>query len=245
MRFENKVVLITGGTRGMGESHAEAFAKEGAIVYITGNTEEEGKKTASKIQNCTFVKQDVSVEKDWINIIKKIEQEHGRLDILVNNAGIVISKLLGEMTLEEYMRIINVNQVSIFLGLSHSLELLKKGTNASVINISSVAGLRTSLGDVSYTSSKFAVRAMSEVAAREWAQFNIRVNAVCPGAIQTPMLMQSNVADAVKIISEKIPMKRIGAPSELTNVVLFLASTESSYCTGSTFVADGGMVLTQ
>ncbi|MDD3862427.1 MAG: SDR family NAD(P)-dependent oxidoreductase, partial [Clostridia bacterium] len=210
-----------------------------------GNTEEEGKKTASKIQNCTFVKQDVSVEKDWINIIKKIEQEHGRLDILVNNAGIIISKLLGETTLEEYMRIINVNQVSIFLGLSHSLELLKKGTNASVINISSVAGLRTSLGDVSYTSSKFAVRAMSEVAAREWAQFNIRVNAVCPGAIQTPMLMQSNVEEAVKIISEKIPMKRIGAPSELTNVVLFLASTESSYCTGSTFVADGGMVLTQ
>lgn len=245
MRFENKVVLITGGTRGMGKSHAEAFAKEGAIVYITGNTEEEGKKTASKIQNCTFVKQDVSVEKDWINIIKKIEQEHGRLDILVNNAGIIISKLLGETTLEEYMRIINVNQVSIFLGLSHSLELLKKGTNASVINISSVAGLRTSLGDVSYTSSKFAVRAMSEVAAREWAQFNIRVNAVCPGAIQTPMLMQSNVEEAVKIISEKIPMKRIGAPSELTNVVLFLASTESSYCTGSTFVADGGMVLTQ
>lgn len=245
MRFENKVVLITGGTRGMGKSHAEAFAKEGATVYITGNTEEEGKKTASKIQNCTFVKQDVSVEKDWINIIKKIEQEHGRLDILVNNAGIIISKLLGEMTLEEYMRIINVNQVSIFLGLSHSLELLKKGTNASVINISSVAGLRTSLGDVSYTSSKFAVRAMSEVAAREWAQFNIRVNAVCPGAIQTPMLMQSNVEEAVKIISEKIPMKRIGAPSELTNVVLFLASTESSYCTGSTFVADGGMVLTQ
>jgi 3alpha(or 20beta)-hydroxysteroid dehydrogenase len=245
MRFENKVVLITGGTRGMGKSHAEAFAKEGATVYITGNTEEEGKKTASKIQNCTFVKQDVSVEKDWINIIKKIEQEHGRLDILVNNAGIVISKLLGEMTLEEYMRIINVNQVSIFLGLSHSLELLKKGINASVINISSVAGLRTSLGDVSYTSSKFAVRAMSEVAAREWAQFNIRVNAVCPGAIQTPMLMQSNVEEAVKIISEKIPMKRIGAPSELTNVVLFLASTESSYCTGSTFVADGGMILTQ
>lgn len=242
MKFKNKVVLITGGAGGMGKVHAEAFIKEGATVFIT-DISSEGEKVASQFKNCFFIKQDVAKEADWKNVIKKIDEKCGRLDILVNNAGIVNYKPLGMMTLDEYMRVVNVNQVSIFLGLTHSLELLKKGKDASVINISSVAGLKCSPTGAAYSSSKFAVRALTEVAALEWAPFKIRVNTICPGAINTPMLVQPDTKDAVKEFAQKIPLKRIGEPEELTKAVFFLASSDSSYCTGSTIVVDGGSIL--
>ena len=243
MKFKNKIVLITGGARGMGKTHAEAFVKEGATVFITDVLTAEGEKIASSLKNCSFIKQDVSKEADWINVIKKIDEKYGKLDILVNNAGIVLFKPLGMMTFEEYMHVVNVNQVSVFLGMTHSLNLLKKGTDASVINISSVAGLKGMPAGAAYNSSKFAVRALTEVAALDWAPYKIRVNTICPGAVDTAMLGSDDIKDLFKEYVNSIPMKRIGQPEELTKAVMFLASSDSSYCTGSTIVVDGGSSL--
>jgi len=243
MKFKNKIVLITGGARGMGKTHAEAFVKEGATVFITDVLTAEGEKIASSLKNCSFIKQDVSKEADWINVIKKIDEKYGKLDILVNDAGIVLFKPLGMMTFDEYMRVVNVNQVSVFLGMTHSLNLLKKGTDASVINISSVAGLKGMPAGAAYNSSKFAVRALTEVAALDWAPYKIRVNTICPGAVDTAMLGSDDIKDLFKGFVESIPMKRIGQPEELTKAVMFLASSDSSYCTGSTIVVDGGSSL--
>ncbi|MDD3397534.1 MAG: SDR family NAD(P)-dependent oxidoreductase [Clostridia bacterium] len=243
MKFKNKIVLITGGARGMGKTHAEAFVKEGATVFITDVLTAEGEEIASSLKNCSFIKQDVSKEADWINVIKKIDEKYGKLDILVNNAGIVLFKPLGMMTFDEYMRVVNVNQVSVFLGMTHSLNLLKKGTDASVINISSVAGLKGMPAGAAYNSSKFAVRALTEVAALDWAPYKIRVNTICPGAVDTAMLGSDDIKDLFKEYVNSIPMKRIGQPEELTKAVMFLASSDSSYCTGSTIVVDGGSSL--
>lgn len=242
MKFKDKIVLITGGASGMGKEHAKEFVKEGATVVIT-DISLEGEKVASELKNCLFIKQDVAKEADWKNVVKIVNEKFGRLDILINNAGIVLYKPLGMMTLEEYMRVVNVNQVSVFLGMSHCLELLKKGKNASVINISSIAGLTCSPAGAAYSSSKFAVRALTEVAAQEWAPFKIRVNTICPGAINTPMLVQPDTKDAVNEFAKSIPLKRIGNPEELTKAVMFFASSDGSYCTGSTLVVDGGSIL--
>lgn len=242
MKFKDKIVLITGGASGMGKEHAKEFVKEGATVVIT-DISLEGEKVASELKNCLFIKQDVAKEADWKNVVKIVNEKFGRLDILINNAGIVLYKPLGMMTLDEYMRVVNVNQVSVFLGMSHCLELLKKGKNASVINISSIAGLTCSPAGAAYSSSKFAVRALTEVAAQEWAPFKIRVNTICPGAINTPMLVQPDTKDAVNEFAKSIPLKRIGNPEELTKAVMFFASSDGSYCTGSTLVVDGGSIL--
>lgn len=242
MKFKNKIVLITGGASGMGKEHAKEFVKEGATVVIT-DISLEGEKVASELKNCLFIKQDVAKEADWKNVVKIVNEKFGRLDILINNAGIVLYKPLGMMTLDEYMRVVNVNQVSVFLGMSQCLELLKRGKNASVINISSIAGLTCSPAGAAYSSSKFAVRALTEVAAQEWAPFKIRVNTICPGAINTPMLVQPDTKDAVNEFAKSIPLKRIGNPEELTKAVMFFASSDGSYCTGSTLVVDGGSIL--
>lgn len=242
--FENKVVLITGGSSGMGKCHVEHFANKGAIVYFTDIKEQEGMALANQLgQNVHFIAQDVASEQDWQHVANVIEQQQGKLDVLVNNAGIVTYAPIGQMSLEQYMRVVNVNQTSIFLGLSTMLELLKKGQNPSVINISSIAGIKTSPGGVAYSSSKFAVRAITEVAAQEFAPFGIRVNVICPGAVETPMLVQEDTKAAVEQFAKKIPLCRIGQPEELTKTVLFLASEDSSYMTGSTIVVDGGSCL--
>lgn len=243
-KFENKVVLITGGARGMGKIHAEEFIKEGAIVYFTDILASEGVEVEKQLgKNAHFVKQDVASEKDWHSVYDIIEKNEGKLDILINNAGIVTYKPIGEMSLSEYMRVINVNQVSVFLGMSVMLNLLKKAKDSSVVNISSVAGLRTAQNSVAYSSSKFAVRALGEVGALEFAKYNIRVNTICPGAVETPMLVQEDTKDSVLRFAQRIPLKRIAKPIELTKAVMFLCSSDSSYMTGSTIVVDGGSIL--
>lgn len=243
-RFKDKVVLVTGGARGMGKTHVEGFLKEGAFVFFTDILTNEGETLAKSLgSRCQFLKHDVSSERDWESVVAVINKKFGKLDVLINNAGIARFNLIEHMPLEDYMRVINVNQVSVFLGLKHCYPLLKQGKDASVVNISSVAGLKTSKGGAGYNSSKFAVNALSAVAANEWAADGIRVNTVCPGAVETPMIVQEDTKDLVEQFIESIPLKKIGKPEELTNMVMFLASTDSSFTTGSIFVADGGSML--
>lgn len=242
-RFENKIVLVTGGARGIGSNTVRRFIAEGAKVYFTDILTEEGMNLAEEQKGqAVFIKQDVTKEDDWKNVIATIEEAEGRLDILVNNAGIAIHAAIGEMTLHQYMQAVNVNQVSVFLGLTYALPLLKKGDGASVINISSVAGMRANPYEVAYAGSKFAVKAMSQVAALEFAPFKIRVNSIYPGLVETPMSMKEEYKEAIEGIKERNPLKRIASVDDVSNMILFLSSNEASYVTAGEFVVDGGTI---
>jgi len=162
------------------------------------------------------------------------------LDILVNNAGISVSQSIEMMTAEMYMNVINVNQFSVFLGLKYAFPLLKKSGSASVINTSSIIGIRANKGDAAYSSSKFAIRGMTQVAAQEFAPYNIRVNSVHPGLVETPMVMIPEYKSVIDALIEKTPLKRGATLDDASNMVLFLASDASSFCTASEFVLDGG-----
>lgn len=241
-KFDGKVVLITGGARGQGASHARAFVEEGAKVLFTDILVEDGKTLEKELgENATFAKHDVRSEEEWKSVVSLAESTFGPINILVNNAGIVFNKKFVETTEEEYRRIIDINQVGVFLGMKSVVPSMKKGKGGSIINISSIDGLRGAPGNLAYDASKFAVRGMTKTAALELAEYGIRVNSIHPGVIETPMIAQDDLQDTVKEISKNIPLKRLGQPKDITNLVLFLASEESSYSTGSEFVVDGGM----
>ena len=242
-RFYNKVALVTGGARGIGANTVKRLVQEGAKVYFTDILIAEGGQTADEYKGqAIFLKQDVTKEEDWKNVTETIDKAEGRLDVLVNNAGVAIHAPIGDMTLDKYIQTININQVSVFLGLTHALPLLKKSNGASVVNISSVAGLRANPFEIAYASSKFAVRAMSQVAALEFAPFKIRVNSIYPGLVETPMTMLEEYKEAIEGIKERNPLKRIATVDDVSNMVLFLASEEAAYVTAGEFAVDGGTV---
>lgn len=242
-RLDGKVAVITGGAGGMGQKHAEYFIREGAKVVIADLESSEGKSFAETLGDQTvFIPLDVTKEEDWKNLVNETEDKFGPISVLVNNAGIVETKSIEELTLEEYRRTIHINQDGVFLGMKYVLPSMKKAKVGSIVNISSIAGLAGGPNNLAYITSKFAVRGMTKAAAAEFAEFNIRVNSVHPGTIRTPMTEHESVRDLVKEMEKDIPMKRIAEPEEITNLVLFLASDESSYSTGTEFVADGGLI---
>jgi len=239
-RLANKVAIVTGGARGMGASHARRFVEEGAKVVITDLNAEAGQALASELgENAMFVQQDVTSSQDWERVVTEAEKAFGPVNILVNNAGISVASSFEAMTEEQYRKIIDINQVSVFLGMKTVLPSMKKTENGSIVNISSINGLVA--GAVGYTDSKFAVRGMSKAAAIEFAKYGIRVNSVHPGVIETPMVTEGDAVEQIKQFAKFIPLQRIAQSEEITNLVLFLASDESSYSTGAEFVADGGL----
>lgn len=239
-RLDDKVAIITGGARGMGSSHARLFSKEGAKVIIADILEEEGQALARELGgNVKFLTLDVTKAANWNEVVTETEKAFGSVNVLVNNAGISMSKSIDEITEEEYRRIVNINQVSVFLGMKAVIPSMKKGGGGSIVNISSMNGLVG--GAIGYTDTKFAVRGMTKAAALELAQYGIRVNSVHPGVIETPMILQEDSKDVIKEFAKHIPVGRIAKPEEVSNLVLYLASDESSYSTGSEFVIDGGM----
>ncbi|MFA9378292.1 MAG: SDR family NAD(P)-dependent oxidoreductase [Lachnotalea sp.] len=243
-KFDEKVVLITGGARGIGASHARGFIKEGAKVAITDILVKEGEELATELgDNVKFYKHDVSVAKEWEVIVDDIEKTFGPINVLVNNAGVSMQKPILEMSEEEYRRIIEINQLSVFLGMKMVIPSMLKTKEGSIINTSSLAGFRgTTRGSVAYSASKFAIRGMTKAVALEMASKGIRVNSVHPGMILTPMTVQSGYEDMINQMCEALPMKRGAQPEEVTKMVMFLASSDSSFCTGSEFVVDGGQL---
>ena len=247
-RLSGKVAIITGAAQGMGETHARLFVEQGAKVVITDLNEEKGQALADELgENVIFVKQDVTVEANWTTVVEKTEEAFGFVDILVNNAGISYSKPYEELTEAEYRRVIDVNQVSVFLGMKAVLDSMRKAGGGSIINISSLAGIRESLNNIPYSAAKHAVTGMTKTAALEFAKYNIRVNSVHPGMIHTAMFDNPGLPEEVyeqslKTITQQIPLNRLAEPSEVSDLVAFLASDESVYCTGSEFVIDGGIL---
>lgn len=239
-RLENKVVIITGAAQGMGKIHAEKALEQGAKVVITDINEKGGHKTESELNGeVMFIKHNVSDENDWKNVIQQTMNKWGRIDVLVNNAGITYNTPLEELTTENYMKIVQINQLSVFLGMKTVAPIMKEQNKGSIINISSMNGLVG--GAIGYTDTKFAVRGMTKAASRELSPYNIRVNSVHPGVIQTPMLEQEGVKEAVEEFKKTIPMRRVAQAEEVSDMVIFLASDDSSYSTGAEFVIDGGL----
>jgi 3alpha(or 20beta)-hydroxysteroid dehydrogenase len=243
-RLSGKVAVITGASQGMGASHARCFVAQGAKVILGDVNEEDGAKLASELgQNALFVKQDVTRKADWDAIIELGQARFGDINVLVNNAGIIgaLASTV-DLTEQEYQRICGVNQTAVFLGMQAVIPGMLQNGGGSIVNISSVAGMVAIYGspNVAYVASKFAVRGMTKQVAVEYGERNIRVNSVHPGYIKTPMMAAAtdeNGGEAVK----QIPLRRMAESSEVSNLVIFLASDESSFITGTEHVIDGGM----
>lgn len=239
-RLEGKVAIITGAAQGMGAAHARRFVEEGAKVVLTDLNEEKGTQLASELgEYALFLKQNVTSAEDWSNVVAKAEEKFGPVNILVNNAGITMAKSILKTTEEEYRRIVDINQVSVFLGMKTVIPSMQKAGGGSIVNISSINGIVG--GAIGYTDTKFAVRGMTKAAAMECSHYGIRVNSVHPGVIATPMVVQEDTKAAVEEFAKHIPLKRVAQPEEVTNLVLYLASDESSYSTGAEFIVDGGI----
>jgi len=246
MRLDGKVALITGGAKGQGREEAKLFAKEGAKIVLGDILDNLGQEVAKDIQDtggeATYVHLDVTNETDWKSSIKIILQKYGRLDILVNNAGILIRKGIEDTTTEDWSRIMDINAKGAFLGIKSAIPVMRKSGGGSIINISSTAGLVASpSGSASYTASKGAVRLLTKSTAIQYAHENIRCNSVHPGPIDTDMI-QDSITDPTKLTErmERLPMGRFGTAEEVAFGVLYLASDESSFVTGSELVIDGG-----
>lgn len=239
-RLKDKVIIITGATQGMGATHAQLCVEAGAKVVLTDINSEKGEAFAKDLgDGALFIKHDVTDERDWTQVIEQTESHFGPVNVLVNNAGITTHKSILDTSLEDYRKILEINQVSVFLGMKAIIPSMQKSKQGSIINISSINGMVG--GAIGYTDSKFAVRGMTKAAALECAPFGIRVNSIHPGVIATPMIMQGDTKDAVDAFAKTIPMKRVAKPEEVSSMVLFLASDESSYSTGSEFIIDGGI----
>jgi len=241
-RLDGKRAIITGGARGMGLETARLFVDEGAQVVLADVLDDEGKQAVDTIGDAAdYIHLDVTDEQQWAEAVAGTQGKLGGIDVLVNNAGILRHALVDQMPLEDYLAVINVNQVGVFLGMRAVVPAMRRTGGGSIINLASVEGIAGSPGLVAYCASKFAVRGMTKAAAVELGPDKIRVNAICPGAIDTPMVRSQGLEgmDLDKVFG-RIPAARAGRPIDVARMSLFLASDESSFCTGQDFVVDGG-----
>lgn len=243
----NKLALITGGTRGIGKQIALTFAKEGydiAINYRTENDDLKNTKREIEANNvkCLAVQGDVAKFEDCEKFVKQIIEEFGNIDVLVNNAGITRDTLLMRMREEDFKQVIDTNLVGTFNVTKNVISYMMKARNGRIINISSVVGISGNAGQTNYAASKAGIIGFTKSLAKEVASRNITVNAVAPGFIETQMTAVLK-EDIKEEIAKKIPLKRMGTPQDVANVVKFLASSDSSYITGQVIHVDGGMLM--
>jgi 3alpha(or 20beta)-hydroxysteroid dehydrogenase len=241
-KLDGRVVLITGAARGQGEQEARLFAAEGARLVLGDVLDEQGRAVADDIGG-RYVHLDVSREEDWAAAVALATDTYGRMDGLVNNAGILRFNELATTPLEEFLQVVQVNQVGAFLGMRSAIPALEAAGGGTIVNTASYVALTGMAGVTSYAASKAAILGMTRVAAMELAGKGIRVNAMCPGAIDTPMSnpgegVTSEALDA--LYGKLVPLARIGRPEEVARLALFLTSEDSSYITGQPFVIDGG-----
>ena len=239
-RLEGKVALITGGARGQGAAEGTLFAAEGAIVHLTDVLVDEGEALASRIGGA-FHQHDVTDTDAWESITKAIVADHGRIDVFVNNAGIFTIAPLLATDRELWDRIIAVNQTGVYLGLAAVAPVMVAQRSGSIINISSIAGLRGAGRAFAYGASKWAVRGMTRSAAQELAPHGVRVNSIHPGIIDTPMAAEFDRVGVRDTLTKSIPVGYMATADDVAKLALFLASDDSTYCTGSEFVVDGGV----
>jgi len=242
--LRGKVALITGGAQGQGAAEGRLFAAHGASVVLADVVDGPGKELAAEIGG-DYVHLDVRSDEEWGAVVADVVAGHGRLDALVNNAGIFRTATLVDETLEQWHDVLAVNQTGVFLGMRAAAKaMIDAGNGGSIVNISSVAGLEGLAGSMSYSASKWAVRGMTKVAAKELGRHGIRVNSIHPGLIATGMTADFPAfadEERRRRTERRTPLGRIGAPEDIAGVALFLASDLSGYCTGQEFVVDGGI----
>jgi 3alpha(or 20beta)-hydroxysteroid dehydrogenase len=246
-RLDGKVALITGAARGQGAAAARRFVAEGAKVLLADVSDDEGKQLADELGDAAAYQHiDVTDEQAWQVAVERAIEEFGQLNVLVNNAGVLHFSRVEDTTLADYQRVIGVNQIGTFLGLRTVVKPMRTAGGGSIVNVSSVEGLAGMPFLLAYTASKFAIRGMTKVAALELGQDGIRVNSVHPGMIDTKMVQDAMGGAAIDMtpVAKRLALGRAGRPEEIANLVLFLASDESSYCTGAEFTADGGSTAT-
>ena len=244
-RLTGKVALITGAARGMGASHARGFIAEGARVIMTDINVKAGAAIAAELgPNACFIEHEVTSHEGWRHAVAQGEAKFGLINVLVNNAGVLgpLGTKTAELKEADYIKICAVNQHSVFLGMQATIPSMLRAGKGSIVNISSISGLVANYGapNVAYVASKFAVRGLTKATAMEYGRNNIRVNSVHPGFTMTPMMVEATDEKGGDALS-LIPLGRIADSQEVTNLVLFLASDESSYITGAEHVIDAGM----
>ena len=239
MSLEGKVAIITGAAGGQGEAEARLFVKLGALVAIA-DVQEKGAQVANDLGDAALFRQhDVSNQASWGQLIKDVMGRFGRIDVLVNNAAVFAPKRMVETSVADMDLHYRVNQLGVLLGMQAVIDPMQAAGAGSIINISSISGMRHVPGQFAYAASKWAVRGMSGCAAAELARVGIRVNAVFPGLIDTPMLA-GNSPETNAMYASMIPMGRMASPWEVAEAVAFLASDASSYLTGAEIAVDGG-----
>ena len=237
-RVAGKVALITGAARGMGAAHAQRFIAEGARVVLGDILDAEGAALAAELgSDARYIRLDVTKPDDWAAAVALCVADFGGLHILVNNAGIFGGAAIVDHPLDLWQRMIEINLTGVFLGIRAATSALVASGSGSIINISSVAGLRGAPGGSAYVASKFGVRGLTKAVAAELAPFGVRCNSVHPGIIDTPM------AEGLNTQGYDYPLGRMARSEEVTNLVLYLASDEASYSTGSEFIVDGGLTM--
>lgn len=246
-RLNNKVVLLTGGASGLGMDQVIACVREGAEVVFGDIQDEAGSQLQARIREsggeATFVHLDVANESDWLSAVEETIRRFGMLNVLINNAGIVIKKVpIEERTTEEWDRVMAINLRSVFLGTKHAIPRMRQAGGGSIVNVSSIAGIgQSQLQEPAYATSKAAVRMLSRVTATQYAHENIRCNSLHPGPTDGGMLHRFlSDPEALKERLKRVPMGRLARVEEIVAGVIFLASDESSYMTGSELVIDGG-----
>ena len=237
-RLDGKVSLITGGSRGQGAAEARLFHGEGARVWIADVLDDDGRALAEEL-GIQYRHLDVRDEKQWRAVVEEIVAAEGQLHVLINNAGIFRSNRLVETPTEEFELVMDINCTGVFLGMRTVAPHLIAAGGGSIVNISSLAGLRAATGSIAYGASKWAVRGMTKTAAVELARRGVRVNSIHPGLIETPMAHE--LPQGTERLIRRTPLGRSAEAEEVANMALFLASDESSYSTGSEFIIDGGL----
>lgn len=250
-RLQGKSAIITGGAVGIGRACALKFAEEGAAVTVTDVDAGKGALVVEEIRrhggNAIFFQQDVADEAGWDQVMRTVTERYNRLDVLVNNAGVALAKDVEHTTLEEWRRLMSINLDGVFLGTKHAIRAMKANRNGSIVNLSSIEGLIGDPGLAAYNASKGGVRLLTKSAALYCAKagYNIRVNSVHPGYIWTPMVenylkAQGDVAEGRKMLDSLHPIGHVGEPDDIAYGVLYLASDESKFVTGTELVIDGG-----
>jgi len=251
MKVKDKVVVITGGASGIGTASAKLFGTHGAKVVVSDLILESAQRIADEIENeggeAIALAANVANHEEVKNLIAQVVGRFGRIDVLVNNAGIGPSQMMrtAESTLEDWDRVIAVNQSGVFYGMKYALQQMMVQEGGNIVNVASLAGLKASSHNISYAASKFAVVGMTKSAALEYAKKNIRINAVCPSYTHSKLLDQlfSFKEGMDELLLSHVPMGRFGEASEIAETIVWLASENTTYITGQTITVDGGTSL--
>jgi 3-oxoacyl-[acyl-carrier protein] reductase len=245
MRLENKVVIITGAGSGIGKETALLFAKEGAKVVVADVNEKGGEETVAQIKkngDGFFFKLDVSNREQSKQMVKATLEKYGKIDVLINNAGIVQDAFVSKMTEGQWDKVIDINLKGVFNCIQAVVEVMLNQGSGAIINTSSIVGLNGNVGQVNYAATKAGLIGMTKSLAKELGRKGIRVNAVAPGFISTPMT--SAVPEKIlEMMKEKTPLRRLGEPKDIANAYLYLASDDANFVNGAVLCVDGGLVI--